>query len=201
MSIFNKRTHSGFTLLELLVVIAIIGILAAVVLMAVGDSREKARNKAVVVQIEEYVKALELYYSDVGHYPSGHTNLNFFPERVVCIGENYHGGGGNCLPSPSVPNIFNPVGADTNANVEQVLLASDYLSSLPSFVQTKGGYTYYSPGYSACNETGANCASSYQEFSLWYVLEDNNQDCGRGQVIEASLSNGNFTLCRRGPND
>ena len=59
---YNKK--QGFTLLELLVVIAIIGVLSAVVLASLNGSRVKARNASVLAQMDEYIKALNLYYHD-----------------------------------------------------------------------------------------------------------------------------------------
>lgn len=47
----HTRYVSGFTLIELLVVIAIIGVLSAVVLTSLGQSRTKARIAAVQEQL------------------------------------------------------------------------------------------------------------------------------------------------------
>lgn len=73
----------GFTLIELLVVIAIIGILASVVLASLNSAREKARDASRAAQVQEFAKALEIYFLDNGSYPcsqsgcssSGVTNL------------------------------------------------------------------------------------------------------------------------------
>jgi len=73
MSFKNK---SGFTLLEILLVIGIIGILAAIVIIAInpGRSLAKSRDLQRKVGITEINKALSQYYIDNNQYPSTITS-------------------------------------------------------------------------------------------------------------------------------
>src|SRR6185503_6308209 len=64
------RSKNGFTLIELLVVIAVIGLLASVVLVAVNNTRKKARDAKRLADIAQIEKALELYYDANNQYPA-----------------------------------------------------------------------------------------------------------------------------------
>ncbi len=71
---FDKESKKSFTLIELLVVIAIIGLLASIVLVNVNSARSKARDARRIADLNQITKALELYYSEYGHYPRDYIN-------------------------------------------------------------------------------------------------------------------------------
>lgn len=81
MQKINPRKNLwAFTLIELLVVIAIIGILAAIVLTALGTSRQKARDNRRLADMKGVVAAIELYNDQRGFFPAD-NNLPNPPDR------------------------------------------------------------------------------------------------------------------------
>ena len=70
----NRRFSKGFTLIELLVVIAIIGVLFAIVLVALNPSRQfaQARNTQRKSDVNAILNAIQQYYiNNSAGFPGG----------------------------------------------------------------------------------------------------------------------------------
>jgi general secretion pathway protein G len=63
------RSQSGFTLIELLVVIAILGILAGVVVFAVGGITDNGQEAACKIEKRTIQTALQAFRAQEGAYP------------------------------------------------------------------------------------------------------------------------------------
>lgn len=177
----NAKVSAGFTLIELLIVIAIIGILSAIVLVALDESRENARNAQVISQMKEYQKSLELFYSSNGYYPGTTADR----QAKFCFGDEPVG---NCMGS------ITSAAASEDFPISVALRA--HMSALPRIEQPSGGLNYSSPAYSGCSGVGmANTSCTERDYSFWFLLEGTNEDCEGAIVANPSLS-GEYTLCR-----
>lgn len=84
------KKNKGFTLIEMLVVIAIIGILAAVVLTALGPSRNKAKDARVISDLEQVRALAEANYSSTGtgyggYFTAGQVPITGSPAALTAL--------------------------------------------------------------------------------------------------------------------
>ena len=77
----GRQTEAGFTLVEMLVVIAIIGLIMGLVGPRVLNSLGESKVKAAKLQIESFSSSLDLFYLDVGRYPTASEGLVALAQR------------------------------------------------------------------------------------------------------------------------
>ena len=71
-----KRNEEGFTLIELLIVIIVLGILAAIVVFAVGSTKKDAAASACKTDVKSVELSAEAYNTHEGSYPVGTFNAS-----------------------------------------------------------------------------------------------------------------------------
>jgi prepilin-type N-terminal cleavage/methylation domain-containing protein len=121
----TRKQNKGFTLLEILLVIAAIGILAAIVLVAINPNRQiaQARNTARQADINTIQKAVEQYLIEKGSYPS---SISTTPGYICNTGTEQIGGSTNC-----------------SGRVDLRELVPDYIAGIPKDPQATGTSTEY----------------------------------------------------------
>jgi general secretion pathway protein G len=77
----KRLSQSGFTLVELMIVLFILGLLTALVAPRLMGRVGKAKQKTAQTQIHMLSTALELYYLDVGRYPSEEEGLKALSQK------------------------------------------------------------------------------------------------------------------------
>lgn len=85
---FSKLASKGFTLIELLIVIAVLGVLAAVVLVAIDPVQQLARGRDAGRKstIGQLGRAMQAYYTNSGVYPTV-AQWNAAINELVAAGE------------------------------------------------------------------------------------------------------------------
>ncbi len=69
------RNNKGMTLLEIMIVLVILGGLIAILATQVQGRLKKAKVRQAQIQIAEYGKALDMYYTDCNSYPTNEEGL------------------------------------------------------------------------------------------------------------------------------
>jgi prepilin-type N-terminal cleavage/methylation domain-containing protein len=121
----TKKKNKGFTLLEILLVIVAIGILAAIVLVAINPNRQiaQARNTVRQADINTIQKAVEQYLIENGSYPS---SISTTPGYICNTGTEQVNGSTNC-----------------SGRVDLRELVPTYLAGIPKDPQDTGTNTGY----------------------------------------------------------
>jgi len=69
------KNSRGMTLIEIMIVVTILASLGAILATQVVKQGEKAKLREAKIQIGEISKALDMYYTDCGHYPDSSQGL------------------------------------------------------------------------------------------------------------------------------
>jgi general secretion pathway protein G len=77
----KRLSQSGFTLVELMIVLFILGLLTALVAPRLMGRVGKAKQKTAQTQIHMLSTALELFYLDVGRYPTEEEGLKALSQK------------------------------------------------------------------------------------------------------------------------
>ena len=83
----RKRRHQGFSLLELLAVVTILGVIAAVIIPRISNSKLSAQQEVNKQNIAEINSAVERWYFEKGSWPADDlndigTDNAYFPEGI-----------------------------------------------------------------------------------------------------------------------
>lgn len=97
-----KSKQKAFTLIELMIVLAIIGFLASILLLALSQSRLKARDGKRQEDIKNLIKGMELYFSENNTYPR-YSSADTPADLVTAL---------NGSTPPVAPNYIDHVPAD-----------------------------------------------------------------------------------------
>lgn len=82
----RRRDRSGgFTLVELLVVLVILGLVMGLVGPRVLGYLSSSRERAAKLQIEAFSSALDLFYLDIGRYPTTSEGLGALVKRPASV--------------------------------------------------------------------------------------------------------------------
>jgi type II secretion system protein G len=126
INIFQPKQR-GFTIVELLIVIVVIAILAAIVIVAYQGIQGRARDSARLSDMKMIMKALEVYKTNTGSYPSPNSTPNAQGWEVSTNGASATNFLGSIINSNGVTKIpVDPVNTGNSANLNPSWNTNEY---------------------------------------------------------------------------
>jgi len=83
--IVPMRRKLGFTLIELLIVVVVIGIIVAIAVPRLRDTKGKANSATIRSDLRNLVTAEEAYYYDNSEYTDNVSQLKYTPSNGVTL--------------------------------------------------------------------------------------------------------------------
>ena len=167
------KSRSGFTIVELLIVIVVIAILAAISIVAFNGIQERSRNTARLTAAGNIYKQLELYTQQTGSAVGNAGSPACIPTDA-----NFDAGNGG-LPDCQISGSVLSEHATATANLKNAGFSN---FSYPATPVQNGATTYRGIVITYFAHTTQGMNGTLRPYTLGFVLEGNNQDCGPNSV-------------------
>lgn len=159
----GRRSPRGFSLMELLMVIFVIGLLLALLIPAVQQSRAAARRAQCLNNLKQIGLALHNYHDVYRSLPSGY--ITSLPEDVNATERSHWGWGALILPYLEQLSRYQTLQPDTRL-LHENLTTSDGIAALTSPIPIYRCPSDSAPGTNHFNEALADNPSD--PASAWY---------------------------------
>jgi prepilin-type N-terminal cleavage/methylation domain-containing protein len=174
---FSLKKGKGFTLIELLVVISIIAFFSILATISLNSARAKARDSIRLAQVEEVVKALDIYYSNHEQYPShsmsGLANSilmvpYFWADLIKKLDDE------NLIKATFTANLYN------------------FLNQIDSFLIKQAYAVGVAPNYYPCSLQDPLYHGAY-DYNISYGYQSSSEDNSQHYIIRLHLENLNHS--------